>query len=147
MSELQNEESQLVKAIIVDVDGTVALRNGRGPFDWEKLGEDLPNIPILDLVNRIASTGVSIIFVTGREDKYREQTSQWLKRFLDYSFEIYCRVDNDFRKDVLIKYELFKAHIDGQFDVISVFDDRSSVVDMWRNTAGLVCLQVAAGDF
>ena len=147
MDGLQTVEGEVKKAIIVDVDGTVALRNGRGAFDWARLEEDLPNVPIFELLNRIASSGVSIIFVTGREDKYREPTSRWIELFFDHSFEIFCRADNDFRKDVLIKYELYMAHIYGQYEVISVFDDRSSVVEMWRNTAGLVCLQVANGEF
>lgn len=38
------------KAIIIDIDGTLALRLGRGPFDWNRVGEDLPNWPIVALV-------------------------------------------------------------------------------------------------
>ncbi|WP_446680100.1 phosphatase domain-containing protein [Cellulomonas biazotea] len=36
--------------------------------------------------------------------------------------------------------------IEPHFDVIGVVDDRRSVVEMWRSR-GLVCFQVAEGDF
>ena len=33
-----------VKTWIVDIDGTVAIMGDRSPFDWARVGEDLPNI-------------------------------------------------------------------------------------------------------
>jgi len=135
------------KAILVDVDGTVALHNGRDPFDWEKLSEDLPNKPVVEVINIVGSTGVRLIFVTGREDKYRIETEKWLKKYITCPFILYCRTNNDFRKDEEIKREIYQEKIETKFDIVCVFDDRSRVVSMWREKLGLVCFQVAEGDF
>ena len=56
------------------------------------------------------------------------------------------RRTKDFRKDAIVKTELFEAHIRGQFEVLFVLDDRDQVVEMWRQM-GFACLQVAPGNF
>ena len=56
------------------------------------------------------------------------------------------RTDRDFREDSIVKFEIFKEHIQDQFDVKIVLDDRQRVVDMWRGQ-GLRVLQVDKGDF
>ena len=39
------------KAIIVDVDGTLAdMRGIRGPFEWDKVSQDKPHQDVIDLV-------------------------------------------------------------------------------------------------
>ena len=91
------------KAILVDVDGTVAIHKGRGPFDWSKLAQDSPNNAVIDVVNRVGSTNVKIIFITGRENKYRIETEKWLRKYISLPFILFCRTDNDFRKDEEIK--------------------------------------------
>ena len=135
------------KVVIVDVDGTVALRNGRKPFDWTKIEQDKPNLSVIELVNRIASTGVKIIFVSGREQKYHNETVKWLEKFHNHPILLYCRRDQDFRKDELVKCEIFRDEILGKYEVIAVFEDRNRMVEMWRELLGLTCLQVAPGNF
>ena len=135
------------KAILVDVDGTVAIHDGRGPFDWSKLSEDSPNHAVIDVVNRIGLSDVLLIFITGRENRYGIETENWLKKHIVCPFILYCRTDNDFRKDEEIKKEIYEEKIKAKFEVIGVFDDRNRVVSMWREKLGLVCFQVAEGDF
>ena len=137
----------LEKVVIVDVDGTVALRNGRKPFDWTKIERDEPNLSVIELVNRIASTGVKIIFVSGREQRFHYETVKWLEKFHNQPISLYCRADQDYRKDELVKFEIFRDKILGKYDVIAVFEDRNRVVEMWRELLGLTCLQVAPGNF
>lgn len=50
-------------------------------------------------------------------------------------------------KDDIVKFELFKEHVEPVFNIKFVLDDRNQVVDMWRNELGLKVLQVAEGDF
>ena len=46
------------RAVIVDIDGTLALRTGdRSPFDWHRVGEDTPNPPVIELVQLIHAAG------------------------------------------------------------------------------------------
>lgn len=60
---------------------------------------------------------------------------------------LYIRKAKDFRKDAIIKRELYEAHIKGRYDVLMVLDDRDQVVKMWRQELGLPCLQVDYGNF
>ena len=56
------------------------------------------------------------------------------------------RPEGDFRKDAVVKLELFDEHVREHFDVKGVVDDRDAVVAMWRSL-GLMCMQVAPGNF
>ena len=59
------------------------------------------------------------------------------------------RPDGDYRPDAELKSELFDKLVDKHglaTENTIIFDDRQSVVDMWR-ARGLTCFQVAKGDF
>jgi hypothetical protein len=43
------------------------------------------------------------------------------------------RKAGDTRKDTVVKYELFQEHIADRYNIVSVFDDRPSVVNMWND--------------
>lgn len=146
-------EEAYYSTVLVDIDGTLALRNGRGPFDWAKVGSDIPNRNVVTLVEDLASVGHHIIFLSGREDTgdCRKDTIDWLKTHLDFLDkddmpELYMRPYRDGRPDDEVKYELFDTHIRDFNDVSFVLDDRDRVVKMWREI-GLTCLQVAEGNF
>jgi len=49
------------------------------------------------------------------------------------------RKDGDQRKDNVIKQEILK-HIKEKYEISFAFDDRKSVVDMWREN-GVFCFQ------
>lgn len=137
------------KAIIVDVDGTIALmqEGGRRPFEWDRVGEDLPNQPVLDLVDTLYGTNHEVIFVSGRDAVCRDETTKWIREEYGDNWEaLYMRPAGDNRKDTIVKLELFDQHVRDNYDVRFVLDDRRSVVEMWRSL-GLTCLQVAPGDF
>jgi predicted kinase len=140
------------KAIIVDVDGTVALmaEGGRSPFDWTRVGEDKPNSPVIDMVQKYWGAAYHVIFLSGRDGSCYDETAAWLsEHVLDQWHQdvyLFMRPAGDSRKDTIVKAELFDAHVRDKFDVRFVLDDRASVVEMWRSL-GLTCLQVAPGDF
>ena len=141
------QDTSLERAIIVDIDGTVAKMNGRGAFDWDRVGEDKPNSPIIDIVQRFATTH-TIIFMSGRDSVCREQTLVWLKDNVRLThFHLFMRPEGDNRKDSIVKRELFDTNVRDKFHIDFVLDDRNQVVDMWRNDLGLTCLQVDWGDF
>jgi len=138
-------------AVIVDLDGTIALGTQRGHYDWAKVGGDTPNQPIIDLVNDLYSVGTDqIIFLSGRKSVCRQETLDWLLRQFpymnSYTVELYMRHDDDGRPDFIVKNELFATYVNGIYNVRLVLDDRNSVVRMWRDI-GLTCLQVAPGAF
>jgi len=138
---------ELPIAWIADVDGTLAIRTGRGPFDWHLAGEDLPNRPVVMAIQALAAhPDVSaIIAITGRHEALRRLTTTWLDS-QDVPFtELLMRADGDNRPDEVVKEEIYRRDIAPRFRVMGVIDDRGKVVSMWRRI-GLVCLQVAEGD-
>lgn len=133
-------------AILVDVDGTVAIMNGRSPFDETRVHEDTPNRPVILVIAAMARTH-RIIFMSGRTEACRQATESWLHANVPIPFHrLYMRQVGDFRKDAIIKAELFDRHIRDNYRVRFVLDDRNQVVEMWRSI-GLTVFQVANGDF
>ena len=136
-------QEELPSAVICDLDGTLALHQGRSPFDYAKLGTDRVCKPVLQLLQ---FTPAHIIYMSGREDWCKDLTETWLKDNGCPSGSLYMRKTKDNRKDDFVKYELFNEHVRDKFNVQWVVDDRNRVVKMWR-TLGLTCFQVAEGDF
>lgn len=135
-----------IPAVIVDIDGTLALHNGRSPYDLSRCSDDLPNRGVIAAVQAAAADGLQVIYCSGREDSARDVTAEWITRHVGVSGPLYMRAADDKRKDAVVKRELFDTHIRDRFDVLYVLDDRQQVVDMWR-ALGLTVFQVAKGDF
>jgi 2-hydroxy-3-keto-5-methylthiopentenyl-1-phosphate phosphatase len=131
--------------VICDIDGTIAEIGDRGPFHWDKVDGDKPIEVIINLLRLLAPV-YEIILVSGRSDESMELTLEWLKKH-DVPFSsVLMRKAKDFRKDAIVKQELYEAHIEPYYDVQFVLEDRNQAVEMWRSL-GLTCLQVAPGDF
>ncbi len=139
----------LPKAILCDIDGTLALLGNRDRYD-PTTGEDLLNHPIANILKVYDNQNlfpIDLVLISGREDKYRDITQKWLQKHgITHYKNLYMRKTGDFRKDYIIKKELFDLYIKGKYDVLFVLDDRDQVVKMWREI-GLTCLQVAYGNF
>lgn len=134
-------------AIICDLDGTLALLNGRNPYDASRCEEDILNESVAKVLRLFSRNGTMIILLSGRENKYRTQTLNFLKKNevpFDY---LLMRTTKDFRKDKIVKLELYNKYIRDNFNVDFVLDDRNSVVDMWRKDLNLPTFQVNYGDF
>ena len=136
------------KAIIVDVDGTLAdMRGIRKPFEWDKVSEDKPYLDIIEMIQDFASLNkYKIIITTGRDGSCMQDTVKWLDKHKVPFNEFYMRGEGDFRKDNIIKSEIYMDHIRPKYDVKFDVDDRDQVVEMWRSL-GLRVLQVAPGNF
>lgn len=135
------------RTILVDVDGTVALRGTRSPYDETLVHEDRPNRPVIAVVRAMAAAGHSVVFCSGRTEGCRDETEKWLRAHVVSWFrELHMRPVGDTRKDSIVKAELFDRHIRQAYNVVAVLDDRAQVVEMWRSL-GLTVLQVAPGDF
>lgn len=135
------------RAVLVDVDGTVALCGDRSPFDEATVDQDQPNTPVVEVVRALAAAGNRIVFVSARTDGCREATRAWLQEHVGVPIEaLLMRHSGDFRKDFVVKQEIFDACIRHRYAVTCVVDDRRQVVDMWR-AMGLTVLHVAEGEF
>jgi predicted kinase len=144
---VQNKE--LRQAVIVDIDGTLAFMKDRGPYDDSKVHTDLPNKPIVQLVNQLRGNGVTIIVVSGRQGtlECKKATEEWLDKHLYDTYWLLMRTPGDMRKDAIVKKEIFDTYIKDKYYIQFVLDDRNQVVDMWRKELNLPCFQVNYGDF
>jgi len=150
---LRTRDNSLPNAIICDLDGTLALLNGRDPYDASNCDtNDLPNEAVVECVKAMHSRGNKIIFMSGRDSKHRPQTVRFIEKYcpwLDpgYSYELHMRPEGDMRKDSIVKRELFEANVEGRYNVIFALDDRDQVVRLWRKELGIPTFQVAEGRF
>ena len=138
---------ELATAILCDVDGTLALFGDANPYDRD-FSKDEVNEPVADILEAYRDAKkVSIILVSGRNNKYYQETVNWLTtKGIPFDALFMPRNPDDKRKDFVIKKEVYENHIKGKVNVLFVLDDRNQVVDLWRSL-GLTCLQVAEGDF
>lgn len=139
----------LKNAIICDLDGTLCLMGKRSPYDASTCEDDTPNEPVVQLVLSMHFRGYEVIFMSGREEKYRDQTVRWLNKTFGGRIPYhgpFMRATDDFRNDATVKIELYKENIENKFNVIFCVDDRTRVVDALRSV-GLTVLQVADGNF
>jgi len=140
-------DPNLPDAIICDIDGTLALKGDRSPYDHSRCEEDSLNEPVWRVVgSMLLGPSRKLIFVSGREHKYREQTVNWLKKNGIPTATLLMRRTNDHRRDDIVKKAIYDSFLRGKYNILCVFDDRQRVVDMWREQ-GLTCLQVAEGNF
>lgn len=140
-----------INCVVVDLDGTVALHNGRYTFDWSRVSEDIPNTPLVNMLTNLNLT-YHIIFLTGREgtEECRKNTEEWIRKtFYDNThcegslsgWHLVMRKEKDFRHGDTVKEELFHTEIEPKYNVIAAFDDSNKICNMWRNL-GILCCQV-----
>ena len=126
---------KLPKCIIVDIDGTVAEMNGRKPFEWDKVDTDLPRQFVIDVVTGYADRhNCHIVFLSGRDGCCYTKTYDWIAKYVghDISWTLNMRKTKDFRKDCIVKEEIFWNFVAPKYKVIGVFDDRPQVLQMWH---------------
>lgn len=142
---------ELPNAIMCDLDGTLCLFGDENPYERDFLKDKLNPAVEQILAWKAAGEGdgypeTKLLLLSGRDDKFEEQTRDWLRENdIDYDY-LLMRENGDSRKDTIVKREMYEKYIKGKYNIELVLDDRSSVVALWRSL-GLTCLQVAPGDF
>jgi predicted kinase len=141
-------DPSLPKALIVDIDGTLALANSRGPYDTSRYHTDDLEARLKQMINDLARAyePYQILVLTGRESTFRDVLEEWLETHHVLWDEIHMRPEGDSRRDNVVKLDLFNTYVRDRFNVIATFDDRDRVVRLWRRLGLLTC-QVNWGDF
>lgn len=142
-----DNDPALPNAVIVDIDGTLATMQDRGPFEWHRVGEDAPNRAVVDLVRDLIAAGENVIIMSGRDGVCRPQTEAWLAEHVAPGLPLHMRAAGDQRADSIVKWELFRDHVAGKYHVRFVLDDRDQVIHLWRRVLDLPTFQVADGNF
>lgn len=134
--------------IIVDLDGTLSMMNGRSPYKGQDCGSDVLNESVAIIMDMCNQINLKVFIFSGRNSDHggKEATIEWLKnRGIMYE-KLVMRKPKDLRKDSVVKGEMFDEHIRGKYSVLVVLDDRDMMVDYWRSI-GLDCFQVYYGNF
>ena len=141
-------DSNLPSCVICDMDGTLSLLGNRNPYEASSCHLDLPNIPVVGVVNKLihsnydesrGESSFNIVVFSGRQgssDVY-EKTDKWLHKHLNLclvnSYHLHLRKDKDQRPDSVIKEELYNQFVKDKYNVQAVFDDRLSVCKLWHS--------------
>lgn len=128
-SEKYVPDTSLPKAVLVDIDGTVAHANNRGIYDSTLVHTDTPDRFVISVVRGLKDQGFKIIFLSGREDKCRDVTAEWLEVNLGFKPDVLAmRTTGDMRRDSIVKKEIFNQYIRNFYWVEGVIDDRPQVI-------------------
>jgi beta-phosphoglucomutase-like phosphatase (HAD superfamily) len=151
---------------IFDLDGTLANMEHRvfwiqqkqkqwGAF-FDACDKDAPIEAGLKTLTALRKGGAEVWVWTGRSDEVREKTLAWLHRYgVFHPFwnpmrapeALLMRKAGDHQADVALKRGwLADLEPPERNRLTAVFEDRSSVVQMWRE-CGVPCFQVAPGEF
>ena len=116
--------------IITDLDGTLAHSAWRKSLqpDWDAYfaasKEDKPNAPMVALINALAQT-CRVVCITGRPEKWRQLTMNWLLKHKVGIDELVMRPADDYRTSPLLKPALARVLKD---NIIIAIDDRADVI-------------------
>lgn len=139
--------SDLPSAVICDIDGTLALIPAGSNVYRRDYSKDLPNFPVINVVNTLAATVDNLILVSGRDEQFRPETVEWLRgTTLRTPDALLMRPSHNHDHDYVVKRNLYDRYIRDKYAVVAVFDDRDQTVDEWRQL-GLPTFQVADGGF
>lgn len=131
--------------VLCDLDGTIAnieerLKHIQGEYkDWEsfyaEINTDTLRKEVLeDVLDTIDVMGYDLFLVTGRNEKYRNETVRWLKKhcpeLLDEAKCIFMRGEKDFRPDTEVKQDI--VSMIGSENIHLVYDDLPHILDMYR---------------
>lgn len=143
----------LPTAIIADMDGTLSLNTTGRPFYGDGAAEgmltDIENGAVVASVRAMCDgIDAELIILTGREDtpEIRKATYDWLDRRQLLPDKLLMRPKGDYSPAQECKRAIYKKYIEGNYNVLAVFDDSQKCVDMWREE-GLTCLQPNEGKF
>ncbi|ADG60120.1 polynucleotide kinase [Acinetobacter phage Acj9] len=144
---------KLPKAVIFDLDGTLADNSHRNAFEYWKLDKDKPVEFVVNLAKMYSKAGYEIVCVSGRNagdakdnKKFHRMTKEWLDAHNIPWDKLHMRAWDDRRKDDVTKEEIFWNKIAYEYNVECAFDDRDRVCELWRRI-GVNCCQVAFGEF
>lgn len=137
--------------VICDIDGTLSDYAHRiahlevEDYDaFQSLANlDAPIFQIIHLVDCLRSSGHDIHLWTGRNERYRTSTMEWLINQSIRHQELRMRPDDDFQSDFVLKEQWLNEL--GEQPLLAI-DDRTSVVAMFRRR-GVICLQPCEGRY
>lgn len=133
-----------VPTVICDLDGTLCdidhrLHHVKGEKkDWKAFFAEIPGDKVRKeiflKVMMHEALGRQIIFVSARPEDHRETTENWLDEVFNSQrphLTLLMRESGDKRPDTEVKKEIYDRYLK-HLTITKVYDDRPSVIRMWR---------------
>jgi len=132
-------------AFVFDIDGVVcdswrpefAIQFAQNDFD--RFGELIPEYQAIEwavrLVQSLAESGFVIIFMTARNERFKETTTQWLidhVKLTKDQFKLKMRPLNNTDSDHELKRKL-TIKLMHRYEILAAFDDKLRNVLMWQD--------------
>jgi AAA domain len=143
---------------VFDLDGTLAdcghrvhhVTNGKHNWDafFNECDKDKPIWGVIDVLKSLVQLSHDRVEIwSARSETVREKTVYWLLTYgINPELLKRMRPVGDFTKDTVLKKKwLEESRMAGTTPTV-IFDDRQSVVDMWRAN-GVPCFQVTASEW
>lgn len=133
--EKYHPNTELPKAVIIDIDGTLAHNEGiRDIYDYKRVSLDQPDDFVVEVAKGLNAQGIAVVIVSGRDDSCRDETEKWLLKFLEFKpTSLHMRSTGDGRKDYVVKRDIFFRNIAPVYNVIGVIEDRPQVImNLWK---------------
>lgn len=151
-----SHDRNLPSCVIVDIDGTIAKMVNRTAYDESKVYSDSPRTEVITVIKSLyfcyhnLTEHFRIIFLSGRTDKCYDDTMRWLIDVAGFDpavfkFQLLMRKSGDYRKDSIVKNELFDSNIRSKYNVVGVFDDRHQVINECWLPKGFTVFDVGDG--
>lgn len=131
-SQTIEQDDTLPKAIMVDLDGSIANIAHRSPYNTAECFNDAPVSHVVEMVKLFYNNDYKIIFCSGREDKFEDLTCKWLDKHVGIKYDLFMRPTGNFDKDSVIKENIYNEKIKSKYYVRAVIDDRLSVCQLWH---------------
>lgn len=138
--------------VIFDLDGTLSNHDHRlhhvlESKDYTKYydlcDQDPPHLPIIWTMIRLIDTGARVEIWTGRTDRVKEKTIDWLDNCSSNLSQYLTRMrqEGDFTPDFKLKGQWLQEELAAGNKPNLVFEDRPRMVEFWREQ-GIMCCDV-----
>lgn len=147
----------MIRTYVIDIDGTVSDSRHRAHLaqnkQWDAFHaasiDDPPHPEMIrfvkDLYGAFILADGDVVFCTGRNERYREITLEWLARHDVFPTTVLMRPDDDYTRDGDMKLRMLDQHFGSREAALKsveiVFDDSDTVIETLRN-AGFVVAQI-----
>lgn len=132
-----------MKVAIFDLDGCISDDRHRRKLSDESSFTAYHSLATKDkaahvaLARRWAEVADKVVFLTGRPERFRQDTMEWIDRelALPHRYGLYMRPEDNHQSQVNVKGELF-AQMMAELkspDVMAAFDDREDIIAKYRS--------------
>jgi len=149
-------ESSLPAAVVLDLDGVLADTRHRmhfierRPKDWDGFFTAAVRDPVhpegLALARSAADQGRAVVYLSGRPERTRENTVDWLRRQGAPDGEVLLRRDDDRRPARMVKIAHLRR-LNERFDLQVLVDDDPEVVRAVRSARPRLVAEVMLADW